>query len=242
MLLRDLGQSSLNRFHIINKELNSRYGVFISESASDDELGAMASSLKEDVASYRRNHIHPQSPIVAKALLMLEGVETLIENRFQERPHRVYQKVLGSMYECATKMMEIGDSLNDAVASCMREYRSSKYRFPDVEVEFDLKNRLKEYEKNLTEVTSGCISSGAIAEGENDVELWFCDDCAIGMSNDDFTGIDDEDRYNEVLNCVNTMRQQNVAYGDEHNELSMKPCDCCGTSLAGGRYKFWKLN
>ena len=64
---------------------------------------------------------------------------------------------------------------------------------------------------------------------------YVCVDCLMAIVNDDYTGIDDEQRYQEVKQGVE--RFGNHAYIDGHDdEFNVNPCACCGTPLAGQRF------
>lgn len=148
MLLNEFNSSTSARYAAISKALKSQYGVSIKET-DEDNLKALSESLSADILQYRVENMSPRDPRVAKKLLMLEGVKCLLENIHLERPHRVYKRVLDGMYSCACNMIDIGDDVEDAIKTCMKEYRSSKYRFPDEEIEFDLRNRLNDYTSNI---------------------------------------------------------------------------------------------
>ena len=148
MLLNEFNSPTMVKYAAISKALKSQYGISIKE-ADEDNLKALSESLSSDIRQYRIENMSPRDPRVAKKLLMLEGVKCLIENIHLERPHRVYKHVLDGMYGCACNMIDIGDDVEDAIKTCMKEYRSSKYRFPDEEIEFDLRNRLNDYISNI---------------------------------------------------------------------------------------------
>ncbi len=144
MLLNEFKTTNETRYAKISKALKSQYGISINES-DEDKLSVLSESIAADLLTFRRANVSPQDPRVAKKLLMLEGVKCLLEEISLERPHRVYQTVLAGMTKCACELIDIGDDIDEAVKTCMREYRSSKYRYPDDEVEFDIRNRVKNY-------------------------------------------------------------------------------------------------
>jgi hypothetical protein len=260
MLLKELGFSKpTKKIDTINKFLKENYGVTVNNLGEEEAL-KMKKSLNETIVNMKRNNLSPTDPTFAKTLLMVGAVDAILENIYHERPHNVYRKVVGHLYDTAVKLINVGDEVDDAVATVMREYRSSPYRFPDSEVEFDLRNRLDGYMSSMEEsTTAGSVAGVAMPLGgeideEGDqvfelepedemsdaVEMWFCDDCMLGRANDDFTGIDDEDRYEEVKSCVYSL-PPSVSMGDKEDDLSIRACDCCGTNLAGRRYQFWDL-
>lgn len=80
--------------------------------------------------------------------------------------------------------------------------------------------------------------------------LWLCEDCTMVAVNDDSTGIESARREREVRAAVHDMGPHLVCdsgtdtdeHGDQredgYNEFSARPCDCCGSQLAGARTRF----
>lgn len=244
MLLKDVNKPSLNRaLGTINKYLRENHGVTVS-SVDEESALQMRDSLVESIQTLKQNNLSPKDPSFTKLLMMKSAVDTILEHIDQERPHRTYRRVVGHLYDAAVKLIELGDDTEEAVATVMKEYRSSPYRFPDYEVQFDLTNRLQEFMQNEQVAVSEDQQMDMFGHEDevesNDVEYWLCDDCTMGVVNDDFTAIDDEGRYEEVSSCVYSIDPP-LSLGDEVDELSNQVCDCCGTTLAGTRTQFWQL-
>lgn len=260
MLLKDMGViEPRKKFNSINKFLKENYGVSIKET---DEAGALNAKerLSESLDALKRNNLNPTDQVFSKTVMMISAIDALLEAVHQERPHNVYRKVVGHLYDTAVKLINVGDEVDEAVDSVMKQYRSSPYRFSDSEVEYDLRKRLAEYMSSMEEsITAGSVAGVAMPLGDEleeedqvfelepeeemenlGVQLWFCDDCALGRANDDFTAIDDEDRYEEVRSCVYSL-SPSISAGDQIEDFSIDPCDCCGTRLAGQRHQFWDL-
>jgi hypothetical protein len=64
---------------------------------------------------------------------------------------------------------------------------------------------------------------------------WVCSDCLMVLANGDYTGIEGEARMREVEAGVEDF-PTDVYYNDDDDEFSRRPCDCCGTPLAGRRH------
>lgn len=72
-------------------------------------------------------------------------------------------------------------------------------------------------------------------------DLWLCQDCMIVAVNDDPTGIEDEERVEEVYAGLHRLGPHLVpdfSEGEGEDEFSSRRCDSCGTRLAGARYRF----
>lgn len=236
MLLNDFRPSKKAKIGKINKFLSENFGISMRDDASDS-LQQYKDSLSESLESMKRDSYNMKSEQYAKTYLSMELVTTIMESG--ERPHTGYRMLLGNLYNTAVNLINIGDDIDEAVGSVMREYRSSQYRFPDDEVEHDLRSRLFNYISSMEDEVNEC-SITEDETGPDMQELWFCDDCTLGTVNGDYTAIDDEDRYQEVLNCVQN-NTSNVSYDGDSDEFSRKPCDCCHTDLAGRRTRFFKL-
>lgn len=257
MLLKDFRSTGQSKIKVINKFLSENFGATINVGVNLDDLIKAREDLQESITSMKRNGDNFKSDKYSKALLTFQAINTLIESQ-QERPHKTYRMQLAKMFMDAVNMIDLGDDMEDAIKSVMKEYRSSQYRFPDDEVENDLRNRLIGYMADMEAELNEYAISEAHGEGfqtdmfgidadledkleqDNDntvgEEAWCCDECTMGIVNDDYTSIDDEDRYQHVLNSVQQMN--NASFADEYEEFSRSPCDCCGTILAGSRHKF----
>lgn len=70
--------------------------------------------------------------------------------------------------------------------------------------------------------------------------LVFCTDCTIAAVNDDFSGIEDDQQYADIMTGLERLGKIGAVYhaGQEPDEFSSRPCDCCGSRLAGSREYF----
>ena len=125
MLLKDMGVSGQSKIDKINKFLSSKYGVKITENT---DLGYLH-GLKDDISSKIRTlrvdgGFTPKDPELIKELLILEGVDTLIEHRaavHQEIGHRPYRRMLDQYSDDAVAMFTKGDSYETSVNKVMDE-------------------------------------------------------------------------------------------------------------------------
>ena len=77
--------------------------------------------------------------------------------------------------------------------------------------------------------------------------LTFCTDCTQAAVNDDYTGLDyhyneqeAEQRQAEIMAGLSRLGSLGYVYhaGLDSDEFSSRPCDCCGSRLAGSRDYF----
>lgn len=89
-------------------------------------------------------------------------------------------------------------------------------------------------------------------------DIWLCADCMFAAVNGDYSGIayyydpdEDEEKYaqriREIQEGLRLLGPGLVPDLDPHpgdefdcgeREFSWRPCDCCGSSLGGSRYRF----
>jgi hypothetical protein len=77
-------------------------------------------------------------------------------------------------------------------------------------------------------------------------DLWLCQDCMIVAVNDDPSGIEDDERVEEVYAGLKELGPHLVPDFDSetdegHLEFSSRGCDCCGSGLAGELWRFATL-
>jgi len=75
--------------------------------------------------------------------------------------------------------------------------------------------------------------------------LVFCEDCAVAAVNDDYSALDYYYNPEEAVARYNKIRDGLTRLGHVmwdstrgEDEFSTRPCDCCGTKLAGRRMYF----
>ncbi len=82
-------------------------------------------------------------------------------------------------------------------------------------------------------------------------DIWLCEDCMVAAVNDDYTGLDyhyspliAHEIMGEIKAGLNELGPNLVPDFDENDgelEFSNKTCECCGTHLAGKRFRFAQL-
>lgn len=73
-----------------------------------------------------------------------------------------------------------------------------------------------------------------------DDDLWFCPDCARYAETRETSFDLSESEIKDIEDGLTALCQHDmtVHMSDEEHEFSRAQCDCCGTSLAGTRYRF----
>lgn len=139
MLLESINTSYKRTFTKINGFLKENYGIHLSDKTDKDTLVKMSCSLKEHNIKLKVNGKDAKSsPVISRNLLMLKGIEVLLaERQIVELPMTpaAYRDIIAWLTDFVVDNTEIGDDFEDACHQGMKEYRSSKWRFPDGEVE-----------------------------------------------------------------------------------------------------------
>ncbi len=143
----------LNQIEIHDKKKLSKLNNYLSENfkirVDVDGDSKELLSLREHVI----NEIHelkvvrgctPKDADLGKSLAMLEAIDLILANRraVVESSERFgpYSGIVDKMSDAVAKYVNQGDDLDSAISVAMREYRSSKYRYPDHEVEQDVRH------------------------------------------------------------------------------------------------------
>lgn len=148
MLLHDFNRNDKKRFRQINRFLKENFGFTLSAIADEKQLRETMTVNENNIRSLKNNNKTPADKEMSKHLLIQEGLDIMMRNSRQKLDEHSltnpYLRVLDWLTEFVVNNIEVGDEYVDAMNSAMREYRSSKYRFPDYEVEHDLKKRVQE--------------------------------------------------------------------------------------------------
>ena len=147
MLLNELSISADRKITRINRLLKETYGFVLTSNVEVKKLERLASKIAEDIYELKLNGETPRDAEYSKKLLIKEGIATMLsKHKLAEGMtgpgSNVYRRVVSWLTDYACKLIDIGDSVDDAVTDAMRHYRSSKYRFPDMEVEHDLRKEI----------------------------------------------------------------------------------------------------
>jgi predicted nucleic-acid-binding protein len=157
MLLQDFDFNRDTKLGKINSFLRENFGFTLDSEVSVEDLNNIKSDIKKNVMTLKiKENMSPKDPELVKQLLMLEGVNLLISGKKQLNESgsvgpasRVYTKVIDNLANFVVQNVEVGDDEEEAIKHAMKHYRSSKYRFPDYEIEYDLKNKVQELLPNI---------------------------------------------------------------------------------------------
>lgn len=149
MLLNELNQDALGQFNAASTLLNSAYGVKLSFTADLNKLYAGVKTAKAITENLRYQNRAIDDSEVSKYVLITEALQNLINHENSQRMPltelditSTTRFVIDSLVSAADGLMNIGDPFEDAIATGMKEYRSSKYRYDDVDIETEFRKRL----------------------------------------------------------------------------------------------------
>lgn len=144
MLLESFDKANKVGFKKINKMLKENYGITLSSRISATKLHETTMIIKESITELKLSgHNAHKSRELSRNLLILQGLNELTLNRRVFENYSMtgpYSKVVRWLADYIAKNAELGDDFMEAVAQAMREYRSSKWRFPDGQIRQDAIN------------------------------------------------------------------------------------------------------
>lgn len=144
MLLSELTAPQSPRLTEINRYLRECYGYRINVGAPTHQLVAIQSRIRKELHEMKLDGATPRDADYARKFAIHEGVRELLRQKrlMEERSGPgagVFNRVCARLGEYACECVNTGDSVEEAVNSAMRVYRSSRYRFPDQEVEDEIR-------------------------------------------------------------------------------------------------------
>lgn len=138
MLLNDIGNAPNTKLKKINQYLETNYGFKIAENVHDEDLALIVEHIEGEIVQLKiQGSDAKESPEISKRLMILEGIKALREdfNAVQYYHQPEFEKVVGNLSRYVIDSIKLGDEMEDALCQAMKEYRSSRYRFPDEVVE-----------------------------------------------------------------------------------------------------------
>lgn len=144
MLLSELTAPQSPRLTEINRYLHECYGYRINVGAPAHQLVEIQSRIQSDLHEMKMDGATVRDAEYARKFAIHEGVRELLRQRrlTEERSGPgagVFNRVCAKLGEYACECINTGDSVEEAVGNSMRVYRSSRYRFPDSEVEDEIR-------------------------------------------------------------------------------------------------------
>lgn len=148
MLLKEVtAPTSTDLIKQVNRYLRECHGCVINVSTPTGVLRQLQSTLTEDIRQQRINGATPEDADYARALLVQRTVQQLIAQRsitesYRSSSNPVFVRLCASLSDSACECVNLGDTVDHAVHKVMDVYRSSRYRFPDSEVEQQVREQI----------------------------------------------------------------------------------------------------
>lgn len=171
MLLNDIGKTPTSTLKKINEHLQANYGFKISESVQDQDLVAIMEQIQDEISELKiKGEDAKASPEISKRLLVLEGIRTLREFAMAGFQSPLLDKVVQNLVDYVVDTFHIsGMSMHDfeeALHAAMKEYRSSRYRFPDDLIE----QRVRQTAMSQLQGSTGTQSAPMMEDEEETAE------------------------------------------------------------------------
>lgn len=143
MLLNELSQP-LNSVKKLNEKLHKSYGRRVPSDIDIDRLKGLLESVNRDIENLVVEGFTPEHPEYSRRLVIKHAAENMLTQRkkIQEATLAtgVLDSVCGKLISFVCDCINNGDDHEHAIHKAMDVYRSSKYRFPDGEVEGKLRD------------------------------------------------------------------------------------------------------
>ena len=140
MLLKELETSNERRIAKINKALKESYGFSLNSEIDPAKLNKLYTKISDDLYNLKLNNATARDGEYVEKVLVKEGLEILRESAMLAGPGgRAMERVVGFLADFVRNACEVGDEYEEAMRDAMKQYRSSKYRFDDDHVEFELR-------------------------------------------------------------------------------------------------------
>ncbi len=149
MLLNEITTSDDLKIKKINDVLQKTYGFTLVSEVKSGTLNSLYTQIADDLYDLKLDLSTAKSPNYMQKVLVLEGLKILIKKnntRLEEEVNviagkggRAFQRILNDLTAFVDKVCEMGDDYEEAIKDAMKHYRSSKYRFSDEVVEYELR-------------------------------------------------------------------------------------------------------
>ena len=141
MLLNDIGTVPNTKFRKINQYLETNYGFKLAEDIDGKNLEIIVEQIQDEITQLKiQGGDAKESPEISKRLMILEGIRSLNEFAMIQSYHKPeFESVVTNLSNYVNDSVKLGDEMEDAIRQAMKEYRSSRYRFPDEVVESNVR-------------------------------------------------------------------------------------------------------
>jgi hypothetical protein len=141
MLLNDIGTVPNTKFRKINQYLETNYGFKLAEDIDGKNLEIIVEQIQDEITQLKiQGGDAKESPEISKRLMILEGIRSLNEFAMIQSYHKPeFESVVSNLSNYVNDSVKLGDEMEDAIRQAMKEYRSSRYRFPDEVVESNVR-------------------------------------------------------------------------------------------------------
>jgi hypothetical protein len=148
MLLNEITTSDDLKIKKINDVLKETYGFTLVSEVKTGTLNTLYTKIADDLYNLKLDLGTAKSPAYMQKVLVLEGLKILItknNKRLEEaavmagKGGRAFTRILAELTNFVDKVCDMGDDYEEAIKDAMKHYRSSKYRFQDEVVEYELR-------------------------------------------------------------------------------------------------------
>jgi len=187
MLLNEITTSDDLKIKKINDVLQKTYGFTLVSEVKTGTLNNLYTQIADDLYDLKLDLSTAKSPAYMQKVLVLEGLKILIKKnntRLEEagvlagKGGRAFTRILTDLTAFVDKVCEMGDDYEEAIKDAMKHYRSSKYRFQDEVVEYELRKATVD---DCTDTVVETVEQ--LTELDRDTYLSYMNKSALDMQN-----------------------------------------------------------
>lgn len=145
MKLDDFNSDAGKLFRSNNAKLKETFYIEVDESLSKDEVLTVIQENQAALTEMKVRGLTASSAEYARCLMVVEVAKHLLNAKHQLNEFdtdflksKDYQDVVSGLANYVAQNVKLGDGIKDALSQAMKEYRSSKWRFPDTHVMNDV--------------------------------------------------------------------------------------------------------
>lgn len=149
MLLTELVPRRPAKISAFNRYLKECYGYSINPGVSTGQLKSLYTKIADDLYNLKLDGFTPRDSEYARKLVVHEGIRELLRQRTLTEARMgpgadVFNRVCSKLGQYVCDCVNTGDSEDHAIGKAMDAYRSSRYRFPDSDVEMELREVIRQ--------------------------------------------------------------------------------------------------
>lgn len=145
MLLNAFNQDNSIKFKKINQFLKENYNLYVDDKVDLGQCQYVLKNIISELHEMKTNGLTAKDSEFSKKMLIAEALKILVVEGVEQLLGSKFYNLMPQLAQKAIELIEIGDTLDEAVTSIMKEYRSSPYRWDDSIVETEIRKLINQH-------------------------------------------------------------------------------------------------